>query len=196
MEVFYLSDFFVHPNAIVESSNIGEGTRVWAFSHILKGAVIGKDCNICDHTFIENDVLIGDDVTIKCGIYIWDGVHIEDKVFLGPNVVFTNDLRPRSKMYPSEFAKTHVHYGASIGANATIIAGNVIGKWAMVGAGAVVTKDVPDYALVYGNPAKIKGYVCKCTEKLQFKDGLASCSCGENYSLENGKISERIKQRI
>jgi acetyltransferase-like isoleucine patch superfamily enzyme len=189
--VFNLADFFQHPNALVESKNIGNGTRVWAFSHILPGAVIGSGCNICDHTFIDNDVNIGNDVTIKCGIYIWDGVSIEDKVFLGPNVVFTNDLSPRSKVYPSEIVKTHIKYGASIGANVTLIAGNTIGKFAMVGAGSVVTKDVPDYALVYGNPARIHGYICECTEKLKFENGFSSCSCGRKYSLDNRKVSEK-----
>lgn len=150
--------FFQHSHAIVESSNIGCQTRIWAFSHILPDAVIGDDCNICDHVFIENDVVIGNRVTIKCGVQLWDGLRVEDDVFIGPNVTFTNDLFPRSKQFPENFLKTMVQKGASIGANATILAGNSIGSNAMVGAGAVVTRDVPANAIVVGNPAVITGY--------------------------------------
>ncbi len=151
---------FVHERGLVEpGATIGAGTRVWAFAHVLGGAIIGRDCNICDHTFIENDVRIGDRVTIKCGVQIWDGVRLEDDVFVGPNATFTNDLFPRSKHYPEKFSETQVLRGASIGANATILAGRTIGEYAMVGAGAVVTKDVPPYAIVVGNPAVIRGYV-------------------------------------
>ncbi|AXC76708.1 N-acetyltransferase [Salmonella enterica] len=138
----------------VQSKNIGEGTRVWQFSVILPGAVIGAECNICAHTLIENDVVIGDRVTIKSGVYIWDGITLEDDVFIGPCVSFTNDKIPRSKQYPEQFARTVVKKGASIGANATILPGIVIGEGAMVGAGAVVTKDVPANMVVIGNPAK------------------------------------------
>lgn len=152
-------DYFVHEKGICESSNIGQGTRVWAFAHVLPGAVIGRDCNICDGVFIENDVTVGDRVTIKCGVQLWDGVHIEDDVFLGPNATFTNDNFPRSKVYPASFAKTVVRKGASIGANATILPGVTIGPNAMVGAGAVVTMSVPAYAVVVGNPARIVNYV-------------------------------------
>jgi acetyltransferase-like isoleucine patch superfamily enzyme/dTDP-4-dehydrorhamnose 3,5-epimerase-like enzyme len=148
----------IHPNAIVESETIGAGTRIWAFVHILPGAVIGKDANICDHVFIENDVRVGDRVTVKCGVQIWDGVRIEDDVFIGPNATFTNDLYPRSKQYPEKFLQTTIRKGASIGANATILPGLTIGRNAMVGAGAVVTMDVPPNAIVVGNPARIKGY--------------------------------------
>jgi UDP-2-acetamido-3-amino-2,3-dideoxy-glucuronate N-acetyltransferase len=150
--------FFKHPLALVESDKIGENTRVWAFAHILAGAQIGSECNICDHVFIENDVVIGDRVTIKCGVQIWDGLWIDDDVFIGPNATFTNDLFPRSKQYPEEFTKTVIQKGASIGANATILAGKTIGRNAMIGAGAVVTKDVPPNAIVVGNPAHITGY--------------------------------------
>jgi UDP-2-acetamido-3-amino-2,3-dideoxy-glucuronate N-acetyltransferase len=150
--------FFVHEKAIVESKSVGPGTRIWAFSHILAGAVIGSDCNICDHTFIENDVIVGDRVTIKSGVQLWDGIRIEDDVFIGPNATFTNDLFPRSKHPPAKFEITRVRRGASIGANATILAGIMIGQYAMVGAGAVVTNNVPPHAIVMGNPARITGY--------------------------------------
>ncbi len=153
------SKFFAHPKAVVESSRVGAGTRIWAFTHILPGAVIGSDCNICDHVFIENDVVIGDRVTIKCGVQIWDGLRLEDDVFIGPNATFTNDAFPRSKHYPETFLTTRVAKGSSIGANATILPGLTIGKQAMVAAGAVVTKDVPQNAIVAGNPARITGYV-------------------------------------
>ena len=152
------ADFFQHPNAIVESRNIGAKTRIWAFAHILPGAAIGAECNICDHVFIENDVTVGDRVTVKCGVQLWDGVRLEDDVFVGPNATFTNDKFPRSKRYPERFPETVVKKGASIGANATILPGITIGVNAMVGAGAVVTKDVPDYAVVAGNPARIIRY--------------------------------------
>jgi len=164
-------DYFVHPNALVESKNIGLKTRLWAFSHVLSGAVIGAGCNICDHVFIENDVVIGDNVTIKCGVQIWDGLHIEDNVFIGPNATFTNDLFPRSKQYPEEFARTVIQKGASIGANATILAGNTIGRNAMVGAGAVVTNNVPPNAIVVGNPARITGYVSTVPAQAKLLEG-------------------------
>lgn len=151
--------FFVHPQALCESVQIGADTRVWAFAHVLPGARIGAECNICDHVFIENDVCLGDRVTVKCGVQLWDGVNLEDDVFVGPNATFTNDKRPRSKQYPAHFLRTRVCRGASIGANATILPGLTIGAGAMVGAGAVVVRNVPPNAIVYGNPARIMGYV-------------------------------------
>jgi len=152
------ADYFKHETAIVETSSVGPGTRIWAFVHILPGAVIGAACNICDQTFIENDVRIGDRVTIKCGVQIWDGVTLQDDVFVGPNATFSNDPFPRSGQHPPTYARTVVARGASIGANATILPGLSIGEKAMVGAGAVVTRDVPPMAIVAGNPARIVGY--------------------------------------
>lgn len=151
----------INPLADVQSEKIGHSTMIWQFCVILKDAVIGDNCNINCHVFIENDVIIGDNVTIKPGVQIWDGVTLEDNVFIGPNVTFTNDLIPRSKKYPESFAKTLVKKGASIGANATIIAGNVIGANAMIGAGSVITKDVPDNSVWFGNPAKQKGIIAE-----------------------------------
>ncbi|MDX8538996.1 isomerase [Mesorhizobium sp. M4B.F.Ca.ET.215.01.1.1] len=150
--------FFVHDRGICETSHVGEGTRIWAFAHVLPGAVVGSNCNICDHVFIENDVIIGDEVTIKCGVQLWDGLRLGNRVFVGPNATFTNDRFPRSKEYPETFLLTTVEDGASIGANATILPGITIGRQAMIGAGAVVTKNVPANAVVVGNPAIIIGY--------------------------------------
>ncbi|TPJ30632.1 WxcM-like domain-containing protein [Mesorhizobium sp. B2-8-3] len=150
--------FFVHDRGICESTRVGNGTRVWAFAHVLPGAVIGANCNICDHVFIENDVSVGDDVTIKSGVQLWDGVRLGNRVFVGPNATFTNDRFPRSKHYPEQFLQTVVEDGASVGANATILPGITIGRQAMIGAGAVVTKNVPANAVVVGNPAVIVGY--------------------------------------
>jgi UDP-2-acetamido-3-amino-2,3-dideoxy-glucuronate N-acetyltransferase len=150
---------FVHALACCESEHIGERTRIWAFAHVLPQAQVGADCNICDHVFIENDVVIGDRVTIKCGVQIWDGLRIGDDVFIGPNATFTNDPFPRSRQHPAQFSATRVGHHASIGANATILPGLEIGQYAMVGAGSVVTRSVPANAIVIGNPARIVGYV-------------------------------------
>lgn len=150
---------FIHPLADVKSQKIGQKTKIWQFSVVLQNAMIGENCNICAHTLIENDVIIGNNVTIKSGVYVWDGITLEDNVFIGPCVAFTNDKKPRSKQYPDSLAKTVIAEGASIGANATILPGIKIGKNALVGAGAVVTKDVPENAIVIGNPAFIKGYI-------------------------------------
>jgi acetyltransferase-like isoleucine patch superfamily enzyme len=145
---------FIHEKALVESDSIGAGTRVWAFAHVMPEAVIGADCNICDHTYIEGGALLGDRVTIKSGVYIWVGVTLEDDVFVGPQATFTNDLMPRSRQ-PFELSETRVCRGASIGAGAVILAGVTVGEGAMVGAGAVVTRDVPPHTVVVGNPARV-----------------------------------------
>lgn len=152
------TDFFVHPQGICESTTVGPGTRIWAFSHVLPGALIGADVNINDHVFIENDVIVGDRVTVKSGVQVWDGIRLGDDVFVGPNVTFTNDPFPRSKQYPEQFATTIIEDGASIGGGAVILPGSRVGRRAMIGAGAIVTKDVPPYAIVVGNPARIVGY--------------------------------------
>ena len=150
---------YIHPTSEVKTKNIGQDTQVWQFCVILAGAKIGSNCNINCNVFIENDVEIGNNVTIKPGVQIWDGITVGDNVFIGPNVTFTNDIFPRSKKYPSTFLKTVVHKGASIGANATILAGIEIGENALVGAGSVVTKNIPANSIWFGNPAKLHKYL-------------------------------------
>jgi UDP-2-acetamido-3-amino-2,3-dideoxy-glucuronate N-acetyltransferase len=149
------ADVFIHPLADVQSDDIGSGTRIWQFAVIVKGAKIGSDCNICAHTFVEGGVIVGNDVTLKSGVYLWDGVELADGVFVGPNATFTNDLMPRSRQRPASYARTVVERGASIGANATLLPGITIGEGAMVGAGAVVTKSIPPRVVVVGNPARV-----------------------------------------
>ena len=185
-----MANFFIHDKAIVETNAIGDESTIWAFTHILKGAVIGKNANINDHCFIENDVVIGDRVTIKCGVQIWDGIEIEDDVFIGPNATFTNDKFPRSKIYPEQFAKILVKSGASLGANCTILPGITIGTDAMIGAGAVVTKDVKNFALMVGNPSKQIGWVSEFGQTLELDiNGFAICpESGEKYQLEYGEL--------
>lgn len=167
-------DHFQHPLAVVETRTIGPRTRVWAFAHLLPGAKVGADCNICDHVFIENDVRVGDRVTIKSGVQLWDGVTLEDDVFVGPNATFTNDPFPRSRKTPERFSPTLVKRGASIGANATLLPGLTVGEKAMVGAGAVVTRDVPANAIVVGNPARIVGYVDAAIERAPLSPAAAA----------------------
>jgi len=152
---------YIHPLADVQTLNIGDLTKIWQFCVILKSACIGNNCNICANVFIENDVIIGDNVTIKCGVQIWDGIRIGNNVFIGPNVTFTNDLVPRSKIYPENFLKTKVDDNVSIGANSTILAGIKLGSHCFIGAGSVVTKNVSSYEVWYGNPAKHMGYITK-----------------------------------
>ncbi len=171
---------YKHPSADVQTEMIGEDTRIWQFCVVLKGAKIGNNCNINSHCFIEDDVVIGNNVTIKCGVYVWNGIRIGDGVFVGPNVTFTNDMLPRSKRRPAAFLETRCETGSSIGAGAVIVAGVTIGKFAMIGAGSVVTKDIPPYSLWYGNPARLKGYVCECGSKL---DSEFTCEhCGKQYA--------------
>jgi UDP-2-acetamido-3-amino-2,3-dideoxy-glucuronate N-acetyltransferase len=152
-------EVFVHAQGLCEADAVGRGTRIWAFAHVLRGAKIGADCNICDGVFVEGGAVVGDRVTVKCGVQVWNGVELEDDVFVGPNATFTNDRFPRSRQWLEEYPRTIVRSQASIGANATILPGIEIGRGAMVGAGAVVTRSVPPHAVVTGNPARIKGYV-------------------------------------
>lgn len=175
----------IHPSADVQSTEIGDGTFIWQNSVVLKGAVIGKNCNVNFNCFIENDVRIGDNVTVKSGVYLWDGIDIEDNVFIGPAVAFTNDLLPRSKQYPQKFDRIQIRQGASIGANATIIAPVEIGAFSMIGAGSVVTRSIPPYTLWYGNPARQKGYVTQ--EGLVLNMDLVA-EDGTRYKYENSTL--------
>jgi UDP-2-acetamido-3-amino-2,3-dideoxy-glucuronate N-acetyltransferase len=188
-----MSNFFIHPKAIVDSSAvIGMRSRVWAFAHIADGVTIGDDCNICDHTFLENGVVLGHRVTVKCGVYLWSGVQIEDDVFIGPCVAFSNDLRPRSRKPPERYSPTVLRKGCSIGANATLLPVTV-GEWAMIGAAAVVTRDVPAHALMVGNPARKVGWVCSCGERLKtMTEDRLHCTCGLTYQ-QSQKINIGIE---
>lgn len=182
------AEVFKHPLALVESRSIGPGTRVWAWAHVMDGARVGADCNIGEHCFIEKGAVLGDRVTVKNGVAVWDGVTVEDDVFLGPNVALTNDLRPRSKVYHAEIIPTRLKRGASIGANATLLCGITVGEHAMVGAGAVVTRDVPAHGLVVGNPARLTGHVCVCGERLRVRGRTAACSsCDRKYSISSAR---------
>lgn len=178
----------IHKLADVQSSSIGEDTKIWQFCVILKDAKIGMNCNINAHVFIENKVIIGNNVTIKSGVQIWDGITIENNVFIGPNVTFTNDFLPRSKQYPNTFLKTLLKEGSSIGANSTLIGGITIGEYAMIGAGSVITKTIGNYELWYGNPAQLRDYVCKCGQKL---DNFFLCkTCNKQYVKNGDTIME------
>lgn len=181
-----MSDFFLHPQGLCESVKIGARTRIWAFSHVLKEAQIGQDCNICDGVFIENDVVVGDRVTIKSGVQLWDGMRVADDVFIGPNATFTNDIFPRSRNWKDVHPLTRIQAGASIGANATILPGITIGTGAMIGAGAVVTKDVPANAIVYGNPGQIRGYVGTDKESPTSSDLKSSTNIDAEKTLPGG----------
>lgn len=185
-------DVFVHPQGLCESEQVGAGTRVWAFAHVLPGAVVGAGCNLGESTFVEGGAVIGDRVTIKNGVQVWDRVTIEDDVFVGPNATFTNVLTPRAfvKLGREGFTPTVVRAGATIGANATIVCGTEIGPLAFVAAGAVVTRDVPAQTMVAGNPARAIGRVCRCAQRL---DDDGSCpACGRRYAeAPDGSLAER-----
>ena len=160
--------YFAHAQALVETEDIGPGTRIWAFAHVLPGARIGSRCNICDHAFIETGAVLGNNVTVKNGVAIWQGVTVEDNVFLGPNCVLTNDSNPRAYIKKSGEAlgTTLIRANATVGANATILCGLMIGRYAFIGAGAVVLRTVPDFALMVGNPARQVGWMCRCASRL------------------------------
>lgn len=178
----------IHPSSEIKSNQIGDGTDIWQFCVILKGAEIGKNCNINANVFIENDVIIGNRVTVKSGVQLWDGLRIEDDVFIGPNATFTNDLNPRSKKYPQSFPKTYIRAFASVGANATIMPGIEIGKFAMIGAGAVVTRSIPERALVVGVPAKIVGWVNDDGTKMNELGDAWLDNEGRKWKLIKGKL--------
>ncbi|MEW5847165.1 MAG: acyltransferase [Myxococcota bacterium] len=177
---------FVHERALCESDDVGPRTRIWAFAHVMKGARVGADCNVCDHAFIESGAVVGNKVTVKNCVLIWDKVTVEDEVFLGPNMVFTNDMNPRVgfRKTPDEFLPTRVKRNASIGANATVVCGVTIGEAAFVGAGSVVIRDVPAHAMVVGNPARRIGWACACGKKLS---AAFSCGCGRKYRMVDEK---------
>lgn len=194
-----MKNFFVHSRAICDSQHIGARTRIYAFVHILSGAKIGTDCNICDHVFIEGDVVVGNRVTVKSGVQLWDNIRIEDDVFIGPNVTFTNDSFPRSRQRPDRFLRTTVKNGASIGANATILPGIEIGSFAMIGAGTVLTRSVPNFSVVYGNPGRVVGFVdTQATDSsdnsvyLSDSSSLRSTGCGRLVKLSRHQDSRGV----
>lgn len=190
------SDFFAHPQSIVETRDVGKGTRIWAFTHVMKGVRVGANCNVGEHCYIESGVVVGNDVVIKNGVALWDGVVVESGAFLGPNCVFTNDLFPRSKVI-TERLQTSIGEGASIGANATLLCGIEIGRYSLIGAGSVVTKSVPDFALVAGNPARLRGHICRCGEKLSFSgDKRVTCICGLTYLKEESHIRLLVPSEV
>lgn len=189
---------YIHPTAVVDTDQIGQGTRIWAFSHIMKDVSVGADCNIGEHCFIESGAFIGNEVTVKNGTMVWEGITLEDGVFVGPHVSFTNDLYPRSprllqarERYNTKqwLLPTVVKAGATVGASAVLLANLTIGEFSMVGAGAVVTKDVPSYALVAGNPARLRGWVCQCGQPLKFQQNTsACCDCGRSFVKDDMAI--------
>ncbi len=184
-------DYFVHESSYLDpGARVGSGTKIWHFCHVMPGAVLGSGCSLGQNTFVGSNVVIGDNVKIQNNVSIYDNVTLEDDVFCGPSMVFTNVINPRSHVSrKDEFADTLVQRGASIGANATIVCGNTIGAYAFIGAGAVVTSDVPPYALIYGNPARQRGYVCQCGIKLELHDDRGACQvCQRRYQLVDGTL--------
>jgi len=192
------SAFFAHPQALVDTDQIGEGTRVWAFAHVMKGAQVGAGCNLGEHAFVESGARVGNHVVVKNGVSIWVGVTVEDHVFLGPHCVLTNDRNPRTyiKHSPDDYVTTLIREGATIGANATVLCGATIGRYAFVGAGAVVLRSIPDYALVVGNPARQIGWMCYCANKLPLpvapdSDTTCACEhCGRKYRYSASTLRE------
>ncbi len=191
-----MSDYFVHESSIIdEGADIGSGTKIWHFCHVMPGARIGQDCNIGQNVFIGPDTHIGNRVKIQNNVSVYSGVRLEDDVFLGPSMVFTNVINPRSQVNRrDEFQTTLVKRGATIGANATLLCGITLGEYTFVGAGSVVTRDVPDYALVHGNPARLQGWMCQCGHKLEFIEGhggeFARCQqCGKSYTRQGTVVT-------
>jgi UDP-2-acetamido-3-amino-2,3-dideoxy-glucuronate N-acetyltransferase len=184
-----LDGVFVHPRGLCESKEVGPGTRVWAFAHVLAGARVGRDCNICDGAFVENGVSVVDLVPVKNQVMIFEGVHIDDDVFLGPGVIFTNDLRPRAhiKRYGAELQTTCVRLGATLGAGVVVVCGVTIGEHAFIGAGAVVTSDIPAHGFVVGNPGRLIGWACTCGELLPAD---LRCSCGRLYVQQGSGLHQ------
>jgi UDP-2-acetamido-3-amino-2,3-dideoxy-glucuronate N-acetyltransferase len=186
-----MPDYFVHESSYVdEGAEIGAGTKIWHFCHIMPRAKIGERCNIGQNVLVSSDVTLGDNVKIQNNVSLYTGVIVEDDVFLGPSMVFTNVINPRSHINrKNEYKTTLIRRGTSIGANATIVCGITLGRYCFVGAGAVVTKNVPDYALVYGSPASIRGWMCQCGEHLEFQDNAATCKvCGDQYKKQNNVV--------
>jgi len=188
-----LKGIFVHPTSVVNpDSSIGEGTKVWHYSHIMEGVQMGRDCVLGQNVFVGRNVVLGNNVKVQNNVSLYEGVQLEDAVFCGPSMVFTNVINPRSEISKkNEFQPTLVQKGATLGANSTILCGNEIGKYALVGAGAVVTKDVPDYGLVVGNPGRLVGWVCQCGVKLEFSSNEAQCAaCDRRYSRQGDRVVE------
>ncbi len=191
------SNFFVHESSYVDAPcDIGDGTKIWHFSHVMSGSKLGSGCNIGQNVVISPGCILGNNVKIQNNVSVYTGVVLEDDVFCGPSMVFTNVINPRSHVErKDEYKKTLVRKGATIGANATIVCGNTLGKFAFVGAGAVVTRDVPDYAVVYGSPAKVRGWVCSCGLMLEFDESeTALCSCGSQFTKAGQTVTEKISE--